>query len=128
MAIVCDRWRVAELREKLEGVNFPLAHLVERGQGFKDGGADVRDFRAAVLAGKVQAIALDFVERRNGRSAGNGRPERKLEIGETHTRGQAGDPPVMMLARRQSSPWPKVLGAGASNRNPGVRSDRAIVG
>ena len=91
VAIVCDRWRVAELREKLEGVNFPLAHLVERGQGFKDGGADVRDFRAAVLAGKVQAIALAFVERRNGRSAGNGRPERKLEIGETHARWQAGE-------------------------------------
>ena len=54
VAIVCDRWRVAELREKLEGVNFPLAHLVERGQGFKDGGADVRDFRAAVLAGGVR--------------------------------------------------------------------------
>ena len=54
VAIVCDRWRVAELREKLEGVQFPLAHLIERGQGFRDGGADVRDFRAAVLAGKVR--------------------------------------------------------------------------
>ena len=54
VAIVCDRWRVAELREKLEGVNFPLAHLVERGQGYFHGGQDVRSFRSAVLAGKVR--------------------------------------------------------------------------
>ena len=53
VAICCDRWRVAELKQHLEAVNFPLAHLVERGQGYKDGGQDVRHFRAAVLAGKV---------------------------------------------------------------------------
>ena len=33
---------------------FPLAELVERGQGFKDGGQDVRDFRAAVLGDHVR--------------------------------------------------------------------------
>ena len=54
LAIVCDRWRVAELRQALEAVRFPLAQLVERGQGFKDGGQDVRDFRAAVLADEVR--------------------------------------------------------------------------
>ena len=31
-----------------------LRSSVERGQGFKDGGQDVRDFRAAVLAGRVR--------------------------------------------------------------------------
>ena len=54
MAIVCDRWRVAELRQALELVRFPLAALVERGMGFKDGGQDVRDFRAAVLGDQVR--------------------------------------------------------------------------
>ena len=54
VAIVSDRWRAAELRQALEGVRFPLAEFVERGQGFKDGGADVREFRAAVLAGEVR--------------------------------------------------------------------------
>ena len=54
VAIVCDRWRIAELKQHLEAVNFPLAHLVERGQGFRDGGSDVRDLRSAVLAGKVR--------------------------------------------------------------------------
>ena len=54
VAVVCDRWRVAELRQSLESIRFPLVDLVERGQGFKDGGADVREFRAAVLADQVR--------------------------------------------------------------------------
>ena len=54
VAITCDRWRLAELKQHLEAVRFPLADLVERGQGFKDGGQDVRDFRAAVLGDHVR--------------------------------------------------------------------------
>ena len=54
VAVVCDRWRVAELRQALEGVGFPIADLIERGMGYKDGGADVRDFRASVLGDKVR--------------------------------------------------------------------------
>ena len=54
VAITCDRWRLAELKQHLEAVSFPLAELVERGQGFKDGGQDVRDFRAAVLGDHVR--------------------------------------------------------------------------
>ena len=54
VAIICDRWRLAELKQHLEAVRFPLADLVERGQGFKDGGQDVRDFRAAVLGDHVR--------------------------------------------------------------------------
>ena len=54
VAVVCDRWRSAELRQALEAVGFPLADLVERGQGYKDGGEDVRGFRAAVLGDKVR--------------------------------------------------------------------------
>ena len=54
VAIACDRWRLAELKQHLEAVQFPLTDLVERGQGFKDGGQDVRDFRAAVLGDHVR--------------------------------------------------------------------------
>ena len=54
VAITCDRWRLAELKQHLEAVSFPLAELVERGQGFKDGGQDVRDFRAGVLGDHVR--------------------------------------------------------------------------
>ena len=56
VAIVCDRWREAELRQELDRVGFPSgAALIIRGQGFKDGGEDVRDFRKACLDGHVKA-------------------------------------------------------------------------
>ena len=51
--IACDRWRESELREKLEKINFPITSLETRGQGFKDGGEDVRIFRKACAAGNV---------------------------------------------------------------------------
>ena len=51
--IVVDRWREAELRDHLESIGFPLAALAVRGQGFKDGGEDVRAFRKAILEGRV---------------------------------------------------------------------------
>lgn len=51
--IACDRWRERELRQSLEAVRFPLAQLVIRGQGFKDGGQDLVAFRGACLAGRV---------------------------------------------------------------------------
>ena len=54
MAIVADRWREAELRQVLEAVRFPPAVLIIRGQGFRDGGTDVRDFRRAVLGEQVR--------------------------------------------------------------------------
>ena len=53
VAITCDRWREAELREHLGAINFPLASLVVRGMGYKDGADDVRRFRAACLDGQV---------------------------------------------------------------------------
>ena len=52
-AIVCDRWRLAELTEKVEA-EFPWVPLVERGMGFKDGAEDVRAFREACLSGMVK--------------------------------------------------------------------------
>ena len=55
-AIICDRWRDAELRQELDRARFPSgAAIVIRGQGFKDGSEDVRDFRKAILDGHVQA-------------------------------------------------------------------------
>ena len=53
-AVICDRWRAAELTEHLEGLRFPKAALLVRGQGFQDGGQDVRDFRRAVLSDLVR--------------------------------------------------------------------------
>lgn len=50
--IVCDRWRLAELTDaqRTIGSNVPI---LTRGQGFKDGAEDVRQFRKAVLSQRV---------------------------------------------------------------------------
>lgn len=56
LAIACDRWREAELRDHLEQAGFPLARLEVRGMGFMDGGEDVRAFRGACLGGRVSPV------------------------------------------------------------------------
>ena len=58
-ALAADRWRADELRDALDRAGFPTAALIERGQGFRDGGEDVRDFRRACLEGRVvPAVSL----------------------------------------------------------------------
>lgn len=52
--VVCDRWREGELRDGLKAAGIAAGRIL-RGQGFKDGGEDVRDFRRACLTGKVTA-------------------------------------------------------------------------
>ena len=56
VALVADRWRESELRDALEAIGFPQAALVIRGQGYKDGGEDVRQFRRAFLEGRVSPV------------------------------------------------------------------------
>ena len=55
-ALVCDRWREGELRDALQTLGMPRTALLVRGQGFKDGGQDVRDFRSAFLGGRVRPV------------------------------------------------------------------------
>ena len=52
-ALAADRWREAELRDALAKARVPIARLVSRGQGFRDGGEDVRSFRRSCAEGKV---------------------------------------------------------------------------
>ena len=54
--ITADRWREAELRDALESAGVPVTALELRGQGFKDGGEDVRLFRKAFAAGYVKPV------------------------------------------------------------------------
>ena len=57
MAIASDRWREGELRDGLDGAAIPRSCLLElRGQGFKDGGEDVRAFRRSVAEGRVRGV------------------------------------------------------------------------
>ena len=56
IAIACDRWRDAELRDSLRKANIPRCPLEERGMGFQDGAEDVRTFRRACVEGKVTPL------------------------------------------------------------------------
>ena len=51
--VVCDRYRVAELKDKLEEVGMPRCPVVVRGMGYRDSSEDVSNFRRAVLEDKV---------------------------------------------------------------------------
>ena len=53
--VVADRWREAELRDALIAAGVPVAALELRGQGFKDGGENVRAFQRAVADGRMVA-------------------------------------------------------------------------
>ena len=55
-AVAADRWREKELRDALDAARIPAAAFVTRGQGFRDGGADCRDFRRACIDGHVKAL------------------------------------------------------------------------
>ncbi|MCY4479870.1 MAG: terminase large subunit [Rhodospirillales bacterium] len=55
-AIAADRWRDAEAYDALNAAHVPFAPFAVRGQGYKDGGEDVRAFRRACLEGKVRPV------------------------------------------------------------------------
>ena len=56
LAVVSDRWREGELRDSLKAAGVPLARLDLRGQGYKDGGEDVRLFRRWCLEDRVVPV------------------------------------------------------------------------
>lgn len=55
-AIAADRWREKEARDALQAAGVPRCPLHLRGMGWRDGGEDVRQFRRAVLEGRVIAV------------------------------------------------------------------------
>ena len=86
-AFVCDRWREGDLRDALADLRFPLAALVIRGMGYKDGAEDVRGFRKAVMSGEVTPrenllLASAMSEARTiSDPAGNAKLSKKTEGG-----------------------------------------------
>ena len=63
--IAADRWREAELRDSMKLVGL-RASLELRGQGFKDGGEDVRLFQRACLDDKVVPVPSLLLSYRRG--------------------------------------------------------------
>lgn len=56
-ALVCDRWRIAELKDALDDPSWQAVPLIVRGQGFKDGSEDVRAWRRACAERKVHPVS-----------------------------------------------------------------------
>ena len=87
VAVVADRWRANELAQSLNSIRFPRSELVMRGQGFRDGGDDVRAFRKAVLGNRVRPaesllLTAAMAEARAvGDPAGNWKLAKKTEGG-----------------------------------------------
>ena len=54
--LVCDRWRLDELRDALEDDTLPWRKvtLIPRGQGFKDGGMAILAWRKATVSGRLR--------------------------------------------------------------------------
>ena len=85
--VVADRWREAELRDALDKAGVPGAELIVRGQGFKDGGEDVRAFQRAVADGRVTTVPSLLLRsamseaRTRADDAGNAKLAKRSEAG-----------------------------------------------
>ena len=55
-AIAADRFKKAELIQDLNAMDFPVADLVLRGMGWRDGAEDVRQFQLAALGGHLVPV------------------------------------------------------------------------
>ena len=58
-SIVCDRWRLDELRDVLDSdrdLPWRRVRLVSRGQGFRDGSSAIHAWRQATIAGRVHPV------------------------------------------------------------------------
>ena len=52
-AVVCDRWRLNELKDGLDSAGIPPGIVITRGMGWQDGSEDVRGFQRAVKEGRI---------------------------------------------------------------------------
>ena len=113
--ILCDRWRESELREKLAAVGLTVP-VKTRGMGYRDGGEDVRMFRAAVLKGEVHPVRSLLMRHAVGGArvtvdpAGNAKLAKNAHGGRRHRmRDDAAAAAILAVAegaRRASRPAP----------------------
>ena len=123
--IAADRWREAELRDALDKAGVPPAALEIRGQGFRDGGEDVRGFRRAILEGKVTPKPTKLLRFAMGEArvlmdpAGNAKLAKRAEGGRRSTaRDDAAAAAILAVA----------AGARRSTASPPRRRRHALVG
>ena len=107
--IACDRWRECELRDALDRAKFPQVPIEVRGQGFKDGAADVRVFRDAVAPGSSLLLCSAVSEARViSDPAGNSKLSKSTEGGRrSRSRDDAAAAAILSVAagrRRANAP------------------------
>ena len=51
--VVCDSWRVGEVKQALRTAEFPKTNLEIRRMGYREGGIDLRTFKNAALDGQI---------------------------------------------------------------------------
>ena len=124
-ALACDRWREAELYDALNRAGVPRAAVVTRGQGFRDGGADVRDFRRACLEGRVAPATSLLLRSAMGEArvvidpAGNAKLAKNSEAGRrVRARDDAAAAAILAVA----------LGSRKTSAAPARRRRHALVG
>ena len=127
VAIAADRWRVKELADILNRIGLPRCPLHERGQGYKDGGEDVRDFRRAMVEGKVRPAPSLLLTAAMGEARDHRRPEPEIWKLAKSTQGgrrrrRAKDDSAARLQfwpwRSGSAPGRLRRGAGATGAQP----------
>lgn len=105
--IVCDRWRLGEVSDAMTAARLPVP-VETRGQGWKDGGEDVRLFRRALLSGRVTParsglMAYSLSESRTARdAAGN---EKLVKRRKNQSRDDPACAAVMAVAAGERSTW-----------------------
>ena len=52
--VVCDYWRLRELKDGLDGAGIPPGIIITRRMGWKDGSEDVRNFQRAVKESRIR--------------------------------------------------------------------------
>ena len=72
---------------RLVGGGYPQAALELRGQGYKDGGEDVRSFRRAVAEGRVTPAPAASTHGGDGRGARSHGRSRQCQAGQGHRSG-----------------------------------------
>ena len=123
VAISADRWRADELRDILNARGVPGCPFHERGQGFRDGGQDVRDFRRAMVEGKVRPVPSLLLSSAAAEARTVSDPGGNANLTKSAKGADDGGRRMTRLPRRPSQ---LRLGSGSRSDRDGATRDRVI--